>query len=282
MRCYCLNTLRSRQNGRHFPYDIFKCIFSNENVWIPVKISLKFVPNSPINNTPALVQIMAWRRPGDKPLSEPMMVSLPTHICVTRHQWVKLLHLLNYLKLLPWSPASSAALLILYALLIRYASELAHVRANIWLCALRRKGCRRDCIIAVAGAEGLSSLRHQAIIRLSGPAAVAVLSRWRLSVAICARMFYDTFVFNFGFYLLWWCIYYQWCLYFYQKYFMVMYSCFFTCEGVFHYVLGQRWPNKQVKSLKSLAIYTFNTIGKLSRYEGVDGELSKYRYFRVA
>ena len=32
---------------------------------------------------------MAWRRPGDKPFSEPMMVSLPTHICVTRPQWVK-------------------------------------------------------------------------------------------------------------------------------------------------------------------------------------------------
>ena len=31
---------------------------------------------------------MAWRRPGDKPLSEPMMVRLPTHICVTRPQWV--------------------------------------------------------------------------------------------------------------------------------------------------------------------------------------------------
>ena len=42
-----------------------------------------------INNNPALVQIMAWRRPGDKPLSEPMMVSLLTHICVTRPQWVK-------------------------------------------------------------------------------------------------------------------------------------------------------------------------------------------------
>ena len=31
---------------------------------------------------------MAWRRPGDKPLSEPMLVSLLTHICVTRPQWV--------------------------------------------------------------------------------------------------------------------------------------------------------------------------------------------------
>ena len=38
---------------------------------------------------PALVQIMVWRWPGDKPLSEPMMVSLPTYICVTQPQWVK-------------------------------------------------------------------------------------------------------------------------------------------------------------------------------------------------
>ena len=37
---------------------------------------------------PTLVQVMAWRRPGDKLLSEPMMVRLPTHICVTRPQWV--------------------------------------------------------------------------------------------------------------------------------------------------------------------------------------------------
>ena len=42
-----------------------------------------------MNNLPALVQIMAWCRSGDKPLSEPMMVILPTHICVTRPQCVK-------------------------------------------------------------------------------------------------------------------------------------------------------------------------------------------------
>ena len=83
-----INTLRPRQNGRHFPDDICKCIFVNENVGISIKISLKFVPISPINNIPALVQIMAWRRPGDKPLSEPVMVSLLTHISVTRPQWV--------------------------------------------------------------------------------------------------------------------------------------------------------------------------------------------------
>ena len=83
------NTLRPRQNGRYFPHDIFECIFLKENVWIPIKISLKFVPKSPINNSQALVQIMPWSRPGDKPLSEPMLVRLPTHICVTRPQWVK-------------------------------------------------------------------------------------------------------------------------------------------------------------------------------------------------
>ena len=82
------NTLRPRQNGCHFPDDIFKCIFLNENAWISIKISLKFVPKCPINKIPALVQIMAWRRSGDKPISEPMMVSLLTHICVTQPQWV--------------------------------------------------------------------------------------------------------------------------------------------------------------------------------------------------
>ena len=84
-----INTLRPRQNGRHFADDTFKRIFMNENVRILIKISLKFVPKGPINNIHALVQIMAWRRPGDKPLSEPMLVSLLTHICVTRPQWVK-------------------------------------------------------------------------------------------------------------------------------------------------------------------------------------------------
>ena len=83
-----INTLRPRQNGRHFADDIFKCIFQIENIWISFKISLKFVPKGPINNIPALVQLMAWRLPGDKPLSELMMASLLTHICVTRPQWV--------------------------------------------------------------------------------------------------------------------------------------------------------------------------------------------------
>ena len=51
----CINTLRERQNCRHFADDIFKCIFLNENVWILFKISLKFVPKLQMNNIPALV-----------------------------------------------------------------------------------------------------------------------------------------------------------------------------------------------------------------------------------
>ena len=51
-----------------------------------IKISLKSVSEGPINNIPASVQIMAWRRPGDKQLSEPMMVRLLMLMCVTRPQ----------------------------------------------------------------------------------------------------------------------------------------------------------------------------------------------------
>ena len=52
---------------------MFKHIFLNENVRISNEISLKYVPWGLIDNMSALVQIMAWRRPGDKPLSEPML-----------------------------------------------------------------------------------------------------------------------------------------------------------------------------------------------------------------
>ena len=82
-----VNTLRPRQNGRHFPDDIFKWIFLNENIWISINISLKFVPRGRIHNNPTLVQIMAWRRPGDKPLSEPMVISLLTQWVNTRGPW---------------------------------------------------------------------------------------------------------------------------------------------------------------------------------------------------
>ena len=55
---HIFNTLRPRRNGQHFPDDDFKRVFSNENIWISIKISLKFIPKGPIKNIPALVQIM--------------------------------------------------------------------------------------------------------------------------------------------------------------------------------------------------------------------------------
>ena len=159
-----VNTLRPRQNGRHFTDVIFNCVFWNENVWISIDILLKLVPRDQINHYddvimcaiasqiaslmivystvypgadqskhqssaslafvwgihrgpvnsphkwpvtrkmfpfddvimqfPALVQIMAWRRLGDKPLSKAMLVSLLTQICITR--WVNIVYLVEF------------------------------------------------------------------------------------------------------------------------------------------------------------------------------------------
>ena len=84
-------TLSVVHETRWLPFynDIFKCVLFNENVSLSIKISLKFVPKGAMTNIPAMVQIMAWRQLGDKPLSEPMMVSLLTKICVTQSQWVR-------------------------------------------------------------------------------------------------------------------------------------------------------------------------------------------------
>ena len=85
-RQWLINPLRLRKHSQ-FGRRYFQIHFL-EWKWISLKISLKFVPKVWVNNILALVQIMAWCLPGDKPLSEPMMVSLLTHICVTRPQWV--------------------------------------------------------------------------------------------------------------------------------------------------------------------------------------------------
>ena len=104
-----VNSLRPRLNRRPFADDICKCIFLNENEWILPRIPLKFVPKVRMNNIPTLVKIMAWRRPGDKPLSEPMMARFLTHICVTRPQWLNTHNLLMWISMvashhwsMPW------------------------------------------------------------------------------------------------------------------------------------------------------------------------------------
>ena len=121
-----VNTLRLRQNGRHFANGTFKQIFLNENVRIMIKISLKFVPKGPINNNPALAQLMAWHRPGDKPLSEPMIVRLPTHICVTRPraQWGKV-----------WVTEGFMAIII-QCLFFRYTGKYIYACVDIYICVI--------------------------------------------------------------------------------------------------------------------------------------------------
>ena len=108
--CWCLGDLRSQGISRHginqiiwnipslvseelthwgwdkmaatWADDIFKCNFINENVWVSIKIPLNFVPEGPINNKFSLVQVMAWRRTGNKPLHEPMMTQFnDAYIC---------------------------------------------------------------------------------------------------------------------------------------------------------------------------------------------------------
>ena len=67
----------------------FSTAFFGIKMFVFCKISLSFVPKVIFNNIPTLVQVIVWRRSVDKPLSEPMMVRLPTHICVTRPQWIR-------------------------------------------------------------------------------------------------------------------------------------------------------------------------------------------------
>ena len=68
-----VNSSPPGQNRHVFADDIFRYILVNEKFCILIKISLKFIPGGLIDNNPALVQIIAWRRVGDKSLSEPML-----------------------------------------------------------------------------------------------------------------------------------------------------------------------------------------------------------------
>ena len=68
---------------------IFKCVFINSKFCILIRISLKFAPKGLIDNKPALVQLRAWRRPGNKPLPQPMLPDSMTHMCGTRRRWAK-------------------------------------------------------------------------------------------------------------------------------------------------------------------------------------------------
>ena len=74
---WSFNSSPPGQIDHHFADDIFRCIFVNEKCCIVIEISLKFVPKGPFDNNPVLIYIKAWRRIGDKPLSEPMLTRFP-------------------------------------------------------------------------------------------------------------------------------------------------------------------------------------------------------------
>ena len=81
----------SLTTGRHFEDDIFKRIFLNANVWILIKILLKFVPKGPINNITALVQKMACR--GGHPIHKyQSIVNSGYKLTLVKIIWLFLLH----------------------------------------------------------------------------------------------------------------------------------------------------------------------------------------------
>ena len=73
------------KDSRHFADDILKPILLIENWCLSIKISMTCIPKVPLDSEPALVQIMAWRRSGAMPLSEPETVMTPFADAYMRH-----------------------------------------------------------------------------------------------------------------------------------------------------------------------------------------------------
>ena len=121
-------------------------------------------------------------------------------------------------------------------------------------CLIKQRNCHQNQAGHITNPRNLDLLRTEAK-RLPSGLHHRRCGCWELSFSTALRagcgggaVTVAAFVFNFGFYCLWWCIYYHCFLYFWQYDFRFMYKCIFTYKCVFCYVLGQRWPNKQVKS----------------------------------
>ena len=104
----CVNSLNPGQNGHHFSADISRCIFLNKR-FIFFIVSLTFGLNGPNDNSPTLVSMMAWRRIGDKPLSEPMPPLSLTQKCGTRGRWINSKVQVNMVSSQEWYTASQSA-----------------------------------------------------------------------------------------------------------------------------------------------------------------------------
>ena len=117
-----INTLGPRQNWPPFSRRHFQMHFRE---WKCIDlVSQKFVFKGPINNIPALVQIVAWDRPGDKPLSGPVMISLLTHICAIWPQWVNLIMVDKYYWCI-CAPPGLNMLILWYRITYSWVDELS-------------------------------------------------------------------------------------------------------------------------------------------------------------
>ena len=110
-----------------------------------------------ITNFPALVQIMAWRHPGDKPLSETMLVSLPTDICVTRPQWINI-DMAHVGKIMPHErqelvyPTQAVSCLLVMPLLLTWINSAwinYHMPSKVWVDITRPFPNFKSCTIEV-------------------------------------------------------------------------------------------------------------------------------------
>ena len=92
-----LNSSIPGQNDRHFGRREFQMHFVGWNDRILIRISLKFVPRSPIDNMPALVQIMAWCRTGDKHSKHcEVHTGIVCYWYVITTEWLPVYHVRNY------------------------------------------------------------------------------------------------------------------------------------------------------------------------------------------
>ena len=83
-RHFFVNTLGPRQNDRHFPDDIFNCILLKENICLKFQIKCSKLYNLQYSSigldnglAPTRRQAIIWT-----------IYRLPTHVCVTRPEWV--------------------------------------------------------------------------------------------------------------------------------------------------------------------------------------------------
>ena len=133
---FLINTLRPRQIAAN-SHTTFSNAFSSKKWWISLKISLKFAPKFRINNIPVLVQIVAWRRPGDRPLSGPMTVYL-TYAYMLTDTYASLG--LSELKSIHAKETSTLAVLISiwigWVNILKHGRNRRHSAGDIFKCVL--------------------------------------------------------------------------------------------------------------------------------------------------